>query len=218
MEVARDPRQARRSASPSRTRTSSRPARTIPQPFARWRDALGGCTRAVPARRLLALDPAERPRPPTSTAQRRLPARQAAVRRYGRRPGPARRSPPASRRAGGWEGFVVITGTPSGRRGRRRAARRRIGPTNRMPRTDALAAYRSSSPTSSGRRPGRRAALLERRGTSPTTRTLLAPARRACGAAQPMAVSATPSRAFSAPQAALRRPGRPELRARRGRA
>jgi hypothetical protein len=46
-------------------------------------------------------------------------------------------------KAGGGEGFAMITGTPEwAARPPSGCERRRIGPTNRMPRTDALAAYR----------------------------------------------------------------------------
>ena len=48
----------------------------------------------------------------------------------------------ARQKEGGWEGFVVITGTPEwAARPASGCERRRIGPTNRMPRTDALPAY-----------------------------------------------------------------------------
>ena len=49
----------------------------------------------------------------------------------------------AARQAeGGWEGFVVITGTPEwAARPPSGCERSRIGPANRMPRTDALPAY-----------------------------------------------------------------------------
>jgi hypothetical protein len=50
----------------------------------------------------------------------------------------------ARQREGGWEGMVVITGTPPwAARPPSGCERRRIGPTNRMPRTDALGAYRT---------------------------------------------------------------------------
>jgi hypothetical protein len=46
-------------------------------------------------------------------------------------------------RQGGWEALVVITGTPAwAARPPSGCERRKIGPTNRMPRTDALPAYR----------------------------------------------------------------------------
>ena len=88
-------------------------AREVPAEFARWRDELA---KLKPAYYRLVLDwPSLEPRERQAgvrLAQRRLPARQAAVRRLRRaaRPAPAR-SPRASARAAGTT-LVVLSGTP----------------------------------------------------------------------------------------------------------
>ena len=178
------------------------PSPDIPQPFARWRDALGeDAPGALPPRRLLALDPAERrTRPPTSTrstaaacaTSRRAPATSACA--------TSSRALAARQTEGGWEGFVVITGTPEwAARPPSGCERRRTGPTNRMPRTDALRAYERLVARHRSRRPARRAprCATGRRGTSPTTRT---PPRRSAPrrAARPSRAS-RPGRTWRSP-------------------
>ena len=140
--AARDPREARGRHQRAEPELHLRPARR-----SRSRSRAGATAReeqpgAVPARHLLAVDPAERERARRPRCdQRRLHARQAAVRGLRRdRATSCARSPPGSARAA--EGLVVITGTPEwAARPPSGCERRRIGPTNRMPRSDAMPAY-----------------------------------------------------------------------------
>ena len=119
------------------------PSPGVPPPFARWRDALGKMHPEL--YRLVVYWPAIQP-------SANAPADLNAI-----NGGCLRDVPPcagylgirdqlralAARQAeGGWEGFVVIAGTPEwAARPPSGCERRRIGPTNRMPRTDALPAY-----------------------------------------------------------------------------
>jgi hypothetical protein len=120
------------------------PSPDIPQPFARWRDALGKLHPAL--MRLVVYWPSIQP---SAGAPADLGAINGGCLRD-KTPCAAflgvrdqLRALAARQKEGGWEGFVVITGTPEwAARPASGCERRRIGPTNRMPRTDALPAYR----------------------------------------------------------------------------
>ena len=120
------------------------PSPDIPQPFARWRDALA---RIKPALyRLILYWPALQPRAGSAAD---LGAINGGCMRDKLPCAPYRgvrdqlRALAARQRQGGWEGFVVVTGTPEwAARPPSGCERRSIGPANRMPRSDALAAYR----------------------------------------------------------------------------
>jgi hypothetical protein len=115
----------------------------VPQPFARWRDQLG---RMHPELyRLIVYWPAVQPSadaPPDlagvngGCVRDKGPcAPYAGIRDQ-------LRALATRQRSGGWEGFVVITGTPEwAARPPSACERRRVTPTNRMPRIDALPAY-----------------------------------------------------------------------------
>jgi hypothetical protein len=116
----------------------------IPQPFARWRDQLAKMQPAL--YRLVVYWPSLQPNadaPPdlegiNGGCLRDKPpcAPYAGVRDQ-------LRALATRQKEGGGEGYVMITGTPEwAARPASGCERRRIGPTNRMPRPDALAAYR----------------------------------------------------------------------------
>ena len=116
----------------------------IPQPFARWRDALAKVRPAL--YRLVLYWPALQP---GAGAPADLGAINGGCMRDKLPCGPyggvrdQLRALAARQRQGGWEGFAVVTGTPEwAARPASGCERRRIEPANRMPRTDALAAYR----------------------------------------------------------------------------
>jgi len=119
------------------------PSEGIPEPFARWRDALG---RMHPALyRLVVYWPAIQPSAgaPADLAALNggcMRAIQPCAAYAGLRDQLAALA--ARQAEGGWEGLVVITGTPEwAARPPSGCERSRIGPTNRMPRSDALPAY-----------------------------------------------------------------------------
>ena len=115
----------------------------MPPPFARWRDALEKMHPAL--YRLVVYWPAIQP---TAGAPADLNAinggclrdKQPCAGYRGLRD--QLRALAARQAEGGWEGFVVIAGTPEwAARPPSGCERSRIGPTNRMPRSDALPAY-----------------------------------------------------------------------------
>ncbi|MGH2969674.1 MAG: hypothetical protein ACRDK0_11515, partial [Solirubrobacteraceae bacterium] len=116
----------------------------MPEPFRRWRRALG---RMHPALyRLVLYWPALQP---SADAPADLGAINGGCLRDKQPCGPYAgvrdqlKALASRQRDGGWEGFVVVAGTPEwAARPPSGCERRRIGPTNRMPRTDALGAYR----------------------------------------------------------------------------
>ena len=119
------------------------PSREIPQPFARWRDALAKMHPAL--YRLVIYWPSIQQ---STDAPADLGAINGGCLRDKRPCAGYRgvrdqlRALAARQAEGGWEGFVVIAGTPEwAARPPSGCERRRIGPTNRMPRTDALPAY-----------------------------------------------------------------------------
>jgi hypothetical protein len=116
----------------------------IPEPFARWRTELGKVGPAV--YRLVLYWPAIQPEagaPPDLDGfnggcmrDKQPCAGYGGVRDQ-------LRALASRQRDGGWEALVVVAGTPEwAARPASGCERRRIGPTNRMPRTDALGAYR----------------------------------------------------------------------------
>ena len=115
----------------------------MPPPFARWRDALEKMHPAL--YRLVVYWPAIQP---SAGAPADLNAinggclrdKQPCAGYRGLRD--QLRALAARQAEGGWEGFVVITGTPEwAARPPSGCERSRIGPTNRMPRSDVLPAY-----------------------------------------------------------------------------
>jgi hypothetical protein len=121
------------------------PSGTIPEPFARWRDALGKMHPAL--YRLVVYWPSIQPKAGAPADLDQLNG--GCVRDKGPCAGylgvrDQLRALAARQSQGeGWEGFVVITGTPEwAARPPSGCERPKIGPTNRMPRTDALPAYR----------------------------------------------------------------------------
>jgi hypothetical protein len=119
------------------------PSQEIPQPFARWRDALAKMHPEL--YRLVVYWPSIQP---SADAPADLEAINGGCLRDKQPCAGFRgirdqlRALAARQAEGGWEGFVVITGTPEwAARPPSGCERSRIGPTNRMPRSEALPAY-----------------------------------------------------------------------------